>query len=407
MHYAWVIVASCCIIGICGYGTYFSFTLFYPHLVEEFGWSRAAISGALSLGLIGYGVCAVPMGWCVDRYGPRVTITIGGALFGLGTSLGAFIDQLWHLYVLYGGLTAIGMGAAWAPLVSTVSRWFDHKRGLAIGIASIGGGTGTFFIAPLADHLLATVGWREAYLWLGLISGSTMIGCALVLDRDPGARGMEPYRASNATVDARRRGVTPGPEFDGIESIMRTPVFWRLIAAFGCWWFAGAMVFVQLGPFMAEKEFGLRFAALAVMAFGAGNGFGKIGMGIAADRIGGRHAFQVATIIAGLAMLGMTAADSQGALLVTTALFGFGFGGGTPQLTTVGVTLFGLRSVGILMGAVLALIGIVGAGGPFVSGLVFDLQGSYGPAFVLGAIVFLAGVLISTTLHPPLRENAN
>jgi len=139
MHYGWVVVIACLVIGICAYGTYYSFTLFYPHLVEEFGWSRAGISGALSVGLIVYGVCALPIGWCVDRYGPRVTIVVGGVLFGSGTFLGAYVTELWHLYALYGGLAAIGMGAAWAPLVSTISRWFVTRRGLAIGLGSLGG----------------------------------------------------------------------------------------------------------------------------------------------------------------------------------------------------------------------------------------------------------------------------
>ena len=78
MHYCWVIAGVCLVIGLAGYGTFFSFTIFYPSLVEEFGWRRAGVSGATSLGLIVYGMAALPMGWCVDRFGPRVTVTVGG-----------------------------------------------------------------------------------------------------------------------------------------------------------------------------------------------------------------------------------------------------------------------------------------------------------------------------------------
>ena len=87
MHYGWIIVAACLVVGMCGYDTCFSFTLFYEHLAAEFGWSRAAISGAMSVGLIAYGICGFPMGWCADRFGPRPTVVAGGLIFGLGTAL--------------------------------------------------------------------------------------------------------------------------------------------------------------------------------------------------------------------------------------------------------------------------------------------------------------------------------
>ncbi|MCA8930303.1 MAG: MFS transporter, partial [Alphaproteobacteria bacterium] len=203
VHYGWVIVAACLLVGMSGYGTYYSFTLFYPYLVDEFGWSRAAISGAMSLGLVTYGVFALPMGWCVDRFGPRLTIALGGLLMGGGTLLGAYVTELWHLYALYGGIAGIGMGAAWAPLVSTISRWFEDRRGLAMGIGLLGGGTGTLVMAPIVEALLDAYGWRETYWWLGIATAVVMVGGALLLRRAPADMGLEPYGAGAAA--ARRR----------------------------------------------------------------------------------------------------------------------------------------------------------------------------------------------------------
>ena len=409
MHYAWIIAGASLVVGICGYGTFFSFTLFYPFLVEEFGWSRAGVSGAMSLGLIGYGLAAVPMGWCADRYGPRLTVCIAGLLLGVGTCLGAFITELWHLYALYGGLSAIGMGAAWAPLVSTVSRWFVARRGLAMGIASLGGGTGTLFIAPLAELLIRELGWREAYLWLGLLAGGLIFASALLLYRDPTAKGMRGYGESEDDLAGqgdpeRGRALGSSPETVPepgmrISAIMRTGLFWWMILTFGLWWFGGAIGYVQLAPFVLEKGFDIGFAALVVVMFGAGNGVGKILMGLAADRYGGRRSYQAAILVASLGMLGMALWDGDGALLVTTLAFGFGLGGVTPQLTIIGVALFGVRSVGALMGAMLALIGLLGAGGPLVSGLIFDQSGSYIPAFVAGAAVLAVSMILANGLR--------
>jgi MFS transporter, OFA family, oxalate/formate antiporter len=403
VHYGWVVVAASFVIGVSGYGTYFSFTLFYPQLVTEFGWSRAAISGALSLGLITYGVCALPMGWCVDRYGPRRTVMIGGALLGLGTALGHGVSELWHLYALYGGLTAVGMGAAWAPLVSTISRWFVAKRGLAIGLGCIGGGTGTLFVAPIVEQLLTQCGWREAYVWLGLGCGLTIVAASALLERDPAAKNMHAYGylplANSAADDIAAGRSGADLEFNNIYAIVRTVVFWRMTAVFGLWWFGGAMVFVQIAPYMLEKGFDLHFATLATVAFGAGNGLGKIGLGMIADKIGGVGALQCANCVAAVSMYALTLVHTDTGVLWVVAVFGFGFGGGTPQLTTIGVELFGLNAVGALMGALLALIGIVGAGGPLFSGIVFDASGSYSQAFVVGAVVYVVATIAASTLR--------
>lgn len=403
MHYCWIIAAACLVIGLAGYGTFFSFTIFYPFLVEEFGWSRATVSGAMSTGLIVYGMAALPMGWCVDRFGPRITITIGGLLMGVGTALGAFISEPWQLYALYGGVAGIGMGAAWAPLVSTVSRWFISRRGLASAIAALGGGTGTLFIAPIAEVLIREVGWREAYLWLGLLCGGIIVGAAMFLFRDPAVRGMRPYEIEpqpGAYVQPTVASTTGASEAGGtIQEIVRTRLFWWMILTFGMWWFGGAIGYVQLAPYVLEKGFDIGFAALVVVMFGAGNGVGKIVMGMTGDRLGGRFAYQIAILTGSLGMLGVAFSESAGALLTATTVFGFGLGGVTPHLTTIGVALFGVRSVGVLMGAILALIGVAGASGALFSGIIFDVVGSYTPAFLAGAGVLVISMILATALR--------
>jgi len=106
-----------------------------------------------------------------------------------GMALAGAVSGLWQLYVLYGGPIAVGVGAVWSPLVSTVSRWFVARRGLALGLAVLGSGSSVFLIAPLAEFLIATAGWRLAYVWLGAISGCLIVLAAFFLVRDPAARG--------------------------------------------------------------------------------------------------------------------------------------------------------------------------------------------------------------------------
>lgn len=406
MHYGWVIVAACLLVGSSGYGAFYSFTLFYPHLVTEFGWSRAEISGAMSVGLVTYGLFALPMGWCVDRFGPRVTISLGGALVGGGTFLCAYITELWHLYALYGGIAAVGMGAAWAPLVSTISRWFDTRRGLAMGIGLLGGGTGTMAIGPLADLLIVNLGWRDAYWWLGIITAALMIGCAMLLRREPATMGLEPYGADQAkaareaaAAQAAAENRPPLPVYNNLGSIVRTGLFWRMATTFGFWWFGGAIVFVQLAPFLQEKGFDLSYAAMALAIFSAGNGVGKILIGGLSDVFGSLRTYQAACLFSAGTLAWLALAEGHYTVLAAAFLFGFGFGGASPMLATIGVGLFGIASAGALMGAILALMGTIGAGGPLTSGLIFDAVESYRPAYLLGAAVLLCSTLLATTLR--------
>ena len=399
LHYGWVIVAAGLVVGACGYGTYYSFTLFYSHLVAEFGWSRTAVSGAMSLGLVAYGFFALPMGWCVDRFGPRATVVAGGVLFGGGTALGAGIGELWQLYALYGGITAMGMGTIWAPLVATVSRWFVARRGLAVGVTVLGGSVGVFVFAPLTEALIAHVGWREAYLWLGLISGGLITCFALLLVRDPAGKGLRPYGADAAAPETAARTPLPVPQVFGLGRIVRSLRFWHMSVTFGLWWFAGAIVYVHIAPFLAEKGFDAGFAALALMLFATGNCAGRIAMGLLCDRVGGRAAYQLSLLLAAAAMSGFALAGGSAGLLAAAFVVGFGFGGALTQITTIAVALFGTASAGALMGAVLAVIGLVGSGGPLASGMIYDATQSYAPAFHAGAGVFLLSLALSAGLR--------
>ncbi|GIX48563.1 MAG: hypothetical protein KatS3mg131_2774 [Candidatus Tectimicrobiota bacterium] len=328
--------------------------------------------------------------------GPRLTIGLGGLLFGLGTFLGSAISALWHLYALYGGLAAMGMGAAWAPLVSTISRWFVKRRGLAIGIGSLGGGTGTFFLAPLVSHLILTYGWRRAYAFCGLLATVLIVGAAMLMWRDPQSKGALPY---GATAPAAAAPLTPATGLS-LALAIRHRAFWLLVAVFGLWWCGGSIVYVQLAPFLLEKGQGLRLAALAVTLFGAGNGLGKMLVGWLGDRLGPRPTFAATTLLALLAMAALVPARHPALLLGLSGLFGFGYGGGTPQITTLIVECFGLRAVGTITGALMAFVGALGALGPLLSGLLADATGSYAPAYLLGAAILLGAVLATAPLSP-------
>lgn len=322
-----------------------------------------------------------------------------GFLFGLGTFLGSRITDLWQVYALYGCLTAIGMGAAWAPLVSTVSRWFVKRRGFAVGLGGLGGGTGAFFVTPIVSRLIEAYGWRQAYVIAGVAAGLIIVGAAMLMWQDPQAKGMLPYGADEPGDLPR---ATPPHPIAGatIGQALHTTTFWLMIVIFGFWWFGGSIIYVQLAPYVLEKGFDLVQSATAVTFFGLGNGVGKVGMGLLGDRIGPRVAFGLNGLLAGLVMVALVPLHNL-PLIVILSFFGVCFGGGAPGLTTITAEFFGLRSLGVLMGTMMALMGTIGAGGPLLGGAMFDRTGSYGPAYLIGAGFLLAATALVFLLRPP------
>ncbi len=130
-------------------------------MLTELGWTRAVTSGAFSLSITLYGLLAIGMGRLTDKFGPRLVITACGLFFGLGYLLMSQITAVWHLYLFYGVIIAIGGSGLYVPLISTVARWFVRRRGVMTGIVVSGIGLGN---AHTSGSELAHLYLRLAYL---------------------------------------------------------------------------------------------------------------------------------------------------------------------------------------------------------------------------------------------------
>src|SRR5262249_41267567 len=185
LFYGWIVVAGGFLVLFVAYGTQYSFGIFFGALLGEFGWSRASLSGAFSLYTVAYSACALAAGRLTDRWGPRLVIAVGGIFLGLGLIGMSATSRLWHPYVLYGVVAALGMSTAFVPCAATVARWFVRRRGLALGITSAGISAGAFALPPVAYYLVSRVGWRWAYVGFGGAILITLNLVARVMRRDP------------------------------------------------------------------------------------------------------------------------------------------------------------------------------------------------------------------------------
>ena len=162
-----VIAAGFFVMAVLNAGLH-SFGVFLKPISTEFGWTRAATSGAHSMSLFLMGLLYMVTGRLSDRFGPRVVLTVCGVLFGLGYLLMSQISALWQLYLFYGVLVAMGISGGFVPLVSMAVRWFVRRRALMTGIIASGIGAGTMIGPPLAGWLISNYGWRNSYFMIGI-----------------------------------------------------------------------------------------------------------------------------------------------------------------------------------------------------------------------------------------------
>ena len=162
-----------------------AYGVFLPVLAEHFGWTRGAVSAALSLNLLVGGVAGFAVGALADRHGPRVLLAATMALAGLGFALVSTVSALWHLYVLIGLVAGVGTSSFYVLGTATVSHWFDERRGLALALVLIGFNLGYITGGPVAAWLITRIGWRAAYFVLGSGCGllATIVASSVRLPR--------------------------------------------------------------------------------------------------------------------------------------------------------------------------------------------------------------------------------
>jgi MFS family permease len=147
-------------------GTRQSYGVFFKSVQSDFNLSRAATSGIFSAYMGFSGVFSVLGGWALDRFGPKWTIVGMGFFTGVSLLLTSQVHSLWQLYFTYSLILAIGTGETYTVVSASVSRWFNKKRGLALGISQAGGGIGLLIAAPLSSYLIISFNWRTAYILL-------------------------------------------------------------------------------------------------------------------------------------------------------------------------------------------------------------------------------------------------
>jgi MFS family permease len=354
-----------------------AYGVFLPVLAEAFGWSRGAISTAMSINLVLGGVAGLGIGALADRHGPRVllapTVALAGAAFALVSTVGA----LWQLYLFVGVLGGVGMSSFYLLSATTVARWFDERRGLALALVLVGFNLGYVSGGPLAAWLIAKAGWRMAYALLGggcgLVTMLTALTVRLPRPTEAAALRLAPGRPSGqlGAMDAvHEGGIT-------LRHALTDPRQWCLNVA---WLLLGGLAFmvaVHIVPFARDQGISLAAASLALTAYGVGSVGGRVAAGAMSDRIGTATTMRIAYVVQALALLALLWLPSREALFGSLTAFGVGFAAADTMIAKVIPDVFGVRAIGAIMG-VLTLGWRSGAAlGPAAAGFLYDVSGSY------------------------------
>ncbi len=401
--YGYVIVAAAFVMLMILGSTYYSFGVFFSPLLVEFGWTRAMTSGAFSLCIMLEGLLGIVMGRATDRWSPRIVITLCGFLLGLGYLLMSQISALWHFYLLYGVIIGIGLGGLWVPPVSIVVRWFTKRRNMMTGIAIAGTGVGGLIAPLLANWLISTYAWRLSYVILGSIVLVLIILAAQFLKRDPAQVGQLPYGENVREVH--------GLQIENSELSLREAVYtkqlWLVSGMFFCFGFCVFSVMVHIVPHAIELGIPAANAANILAVIGGVSIAGKTIMGAATDRIGTRTGIIIGLILMIVTLTWLIVARELWMLYLFAAFFAFGYASMVALMSPIVAELFGLSSLGALLGIVNFAATIGCAIGPVLAGWLFDISGSYQLAFLVCVAISIIGLILTLFLKPTHRQISN
>lgn len=402
VHYGWVVAAAAFAMMVASAGMISAFGVFVKPIGESSGWSRSEISAAYALNMLAFGVACFVFGLLADRTSPKWIAVVGGILYGIGLLLTGGATQLWQLYFSYGVVAALGTAAMWAAFTPLMARWFEARKGLAVGLVFSGVGVGTLVMAPGARWLITAFDWRSALWVLGgvamLINGSA----AFFLEDRPEAIGREPYGAVGKNPKAGG-GANPGGSGESWTSraASRTRPFWGLVGAFFFCCVCHSIQMLYVVAFATDQGMPAARAAALLGLTGAFTVIGRIGAGALADLAGGKVLLFLA-LVAQTAMAPWLLASRDGWMfLLFAVIFGLAYGGGFPIYAVLSREYFGVAPLGAVFGSQLMSSMAGMAVGGYLGGLLFDRTGGYTASFLLSLGAGVISLLLAATLRPP------
>jgi len=384
--YAWLRLAASLALMMLGAAGMYTVTVALPPVQAEFGVARSDASLPYTLTMIGFGLGGILMGRLSDRFGVIVPVLIGTCCMGLGFIAAGFAGSLWQFALAQGVLIGfLGCSATFAPLVADTSLWFNRRRGIAVAICASGNYLGGALWPPVVQHFFDGVGWRQTYIGVGVFCIAAMLPLSLVLRRRPPALAA-PAPGSTASGAPHSLGLPP------------TLLLGLLCTAGVACCVAMSMPQVHIVALCGDLGFAAaRGAEMLSLMLGFGI-VSRLASGWICDRIGGLRTLLLGSTLQTIALALFLPADGLTSLYVASALFGLFQGGIVPSYAIIVREYFNPKVAGTTVSMVLTSTLFGMALGGWMSGVIFDLTGSYRAAFLNGIGWNLLNMAIAAAL---------
>jgi MFS family permease len=389
--YGWVVVAVAFVTMGVGVNARTAFSLLFPPILDEFGWERGVTAGAFSFGFLVSAALSPFLGWLMDRRGPRLVMEMGAAMMAVGLFLAPLVREPWQLYATLGVLVGGGsVCLGYTGQALFLPDWFVRRRGLAMSVAFAGVGVGSIILLPLAQGLIASSGWRAACWAGGILVVVLLAPLNLLLRRRPEDLGLEPDgdAGSRDAASVDRAANVVDAVWAAVDwtlgRALRTRRFWWIALGYFCGLFAWYAVQVHQTKYLVDIGFSPIYAAWALGFVSLAGIPGQIALGHLSDRIGREWTWTAGSLgfaLCYLCLLLLEHAPSAALLylmVISQGVLGYGL---TSVIGAIPAEIFQGRHYGTIFGTLMLASIAGGAAGPWVTGVIHDVTGSYAPAF--------------------------
>ena len=378
-------------------------TLFTGPLNQKLGTTLAELQWTFSLLIILQTWCSPLQAYLVDRFGPRMLISVGALMSGGGWVLSAYVDNIWALYFTYGVICGFGTGIIYVGIIGLMMRWFPDRRGLATGLAAAGYGFGAIFTSFPIDSMIKSSGYAHTLVVWGIILG--VIGIIAAQWMRVPADGWLPagYSPATATTMQSKRSYTP-------REMLQSPIFWLLFIMMSMMSTSGLMVVSNVGPFAKEFKvadvlvIGMAALPLSLTLSRFTNGLTRPFFGWVSDRIGREMTMFIAFSLECAAILVLFAFIDRPALFVVlTGLVFFGWGEIFSLFPSTLTDTFGPKYAATNYGFLYIAQGVGSILGGPAAAYIKQTTGSWTSVFIIVAVLDIVTALLAITVLRTMR----
>jgi sugar phosphate permease len=411
-YYGWVIVAVAFVgAGLASGVSLWGASVFVIPMTDELGWSRATFFLAFTVRGAVIGLVSPLIGQVFDsRHGPRLAMIGGGVLLAGSMVLMRSVDSLWQFILLFGvagGLADIGSGFTISQTL--VPKWFVLKRGRALGVAIAGVGLGATVFPVAVSSLVDAVGWRDAWVWFGLVAGGLTVLLGLFVRTRPEDVGLLPdgVRDTQGLPFGGAHGASAAAMADEVSltrgEALRTPTFWLLLLSFTLVGF-GIMGFqANWLPFLQERGFSKSEAAFGIAFYGVVSGLSRPLWGLVGERVPARLLMSGSTMFTGVSILVFLQIETLPLVVVYMSVAGVAMGGFLILQSLLTANYFGRAHLGSITVMTRPAMMISSALSPLIVGLFYDINGNYDYAFMFTAVAWFAAGIVVIMAKPPVK----